>query len=49
MLAIGRWLNQRVAILRDFNIPEPVTRGLLAAGRRPWFHRDRSRLQPGNP
>ncbi|MCP9773056.1 sodium/glutamate symporter [Synechococcus sp. Tobar12-5m-g] len=29
VLAIGRWLNQRVAILRDFNIPEPVSSGLL--------------------
>ncbi|NQV10357.1 MAG: sodium/glutamate symporter [Cyanobacteria bacterium] len=29
VLAVGRWLNQRVAILRDYNIPEPVTSGLL--------------------
>jgi len=29
VLAIGRWLNQRVAILREFNIPEPVSSGLL--------------------
>ncbi|WP_094586467.1 sodium/glutamate symporter [Synechococcus sp. BO 8801] len=29
VLAIGRWLNRKVAFLRDFNIPEPVTSGLL--------------------
>lgn len=29
VLAIGRWLNQRFAILRQFNIPEPVSSGLL--------------------
>nr|WP_259737594.1 sodium/glutamate symporter [Synechococcus sp. CS-1329] len=29
VLAIGRWLNQRVAVLRQFNIPEPVSSGLL--------------------
>lgn len=29
VLAIGRWLNRKVAILREFNIPEPVTSGLL--------------------
>jgi ESS family glutamate:Na+ symporter len=29
VLALGSWLNGRVKILRDFNIPEPVTSGLL--------------------
>lgn len=29
VLAIGRWLNRKVGFLRDFNIPEPVTSGLL--------------------
>ena len=29
VLAIGRWLNRKVAFLREFNIPEPVTSGLL--------------------
>lgn len=29
VLAIGRWLNRKVALLREFNIPEPVTSGLL--------------------
>ncbi len=29
VLAIGRWLNQRFAVLRQFNIPEPVSSGLL--------------------
>lgn len=29
VLSIGKWLNQRFAVLRDFNIPEPVTSGLL--------------------
>ncbi len=29
VLAVGRWLNRRVAPLRRFNIPEPVTSGLL--------------------
>ncbi len=29
VLAIGRWLNQRVVVLRQFNIPEPVSSGLL--------------------
>ncbi|CAK6696382.1 sodium/glutamate symporter [Synechococcus sp. BA-124 BA4] len=29
VLAIGRWLNQRLAVLRQFNIPEPVSSGLL--------------------
>lgn len=28
---IGIHLNKRVAFLRDYNIPEPVTGGLLAA------------------
>jgi len=31
-----------------FHIPEPVTRGLLAAGRGPWFHRIESGFKPGN-
>ena len=29
VLALGNWLNSRFKILRDFNIPEPVTSGLL--------------------
>ena len=29
VLALGSWLNGRIRILRDFNIPEPVTSGLL--------------------
>jgi len=29
VLAIGRWLNRKVTFLREFNIPEPVTSGLL--------------------
>jgi len=29
VLAVGRWLNRKVAFLREFNIPEPVTSGLL--------------------
>jgi len=29
VLAIGRRLNRKVALLREFNIPEPVTSGLL--------------------
>ena len=29
VLAIGRWLNRKVVFLREFNIPEPVTSGLL--------------------
>ncbi|CAK6690609.1 sodium/glutamate symporter [Synechococcus sp. CBW1107] len=29
VLAIGRWLNQRFTVLRTFNIPEPVSSGLL--------------------
>jgi ESS family glutamate:Na+ symporter len=29
VLAVGRWLNQRFAVLRQFNIPEPVSSGLL--------------------
>ncbi|MCX7868599.1 MAG: sodium/glutamate symporter, partial [Terrimicrobiaceae bacterium] len=31
VLALGKWLTRRLAPLRDFNIPEPVTGGLLAA------------------
>jgi len=30
------------AILRDFNIPEPVTKGLPCCWPSSWFHRDRS-------
>nr|WP_255095158.1 sodium/glutamate symporter [Synechococcus sp. J7-Johnson] len=29
VLAVGRWLNQRFAVLRQYNIPEPVSSGLL--------------------
>jgi glutamate:Na+ symporter, ESS family len=29
VLAPGSWLNSRIKILRDFNIPETVTSGLL--------------------
>lgn len=29
VLALGKWMNRRFAVLRDFNIPEPVTSGLL--------------------
>jgi glutamate:Na+ symporter, ESS family len=29
VLALSSWLNSRIRILRDFNIPEPVTSGLL--------------------
>ncbi len=29
VLALGSWLSGKVKILRDFNIPEPVTSGLL--------------------
>jgi ESS family glutamate:Na+ symporter len=29
VLALGKWLNRKFAVLRDFNIPEPVTSGLL--------------------
>ena len=29
VLATGRWLNRKVGFLREFNIPEPVTSGLL--------------------
>jgi sodium--glutamate symport carrier gltS len=28
-IALGSWLNSRIRTLRDFNIPEPVTSGLL--------------------
>lgn len=31
VLFIGRWLVRRIAVLRDFNIPEPVVGGLLFA------------------
>lgn len=29
VLFVGKWLNQRIAFLRNYNIPEPVTGGLL--------------------
>ncbi len=29
VLAVGKWLNQRFALLRSYNIPEPVSSGLL--------------------
>lgn len=29
VLALGRWLNRKISFLREFNIPEPVTSGLL--------------------
>ncbi|MCP9820186.1 sodium/glutamate symporter [Synechococcus sp. Cruz-9H2] len=29
VLAVGKWLNQRLALLRNYNIPEPVSSGLL--------------------
>lgn len=29
VLALGKWLTRKWAVLRDFNIPEPVTSGLL--------------------
>ncbi|MCT0200272.1 sodium/glutamate symporter [Synechococcus sp. CS-1325] len=38
VLAIGRWLNQRVALLREFNIPEPVSSGLLVCLLLALFH-----------
>ena len=28
---VGAWLTKKIAFLRDFNIPEPVTGGLIAA------------------
>lgn len=31
VLYLGRYINNRVALLRDYNIPEPVTGGLLAS------------------
>src|SRR5262245_15440886 len=31
VLFVGKGLNQRVGVLREFNIPEPVTGGLLFA------------------
>ena len=31
VLFLGRYLNHRIAFLREFNIPEPVSRGILAA------------------
>jgi glutamate:Na+ symporter, ESS family len=31
VLFLGRWLNRRVAPLRDWNIPGPVTGGLVAS------------------
>jgi ESS family glutamate:Na+ symporter len=40
VLYLGRYINGRVALLRDYNIPEPVTGGLLASvlfGMIYWF------------
>jgi ESS family glutamate:Na+ symporter len=31
VLFVGKWINRRVASLREYNIPEPVTGGLLFA------------------
>lgn len=31
VLFLGRWLNRHVALLRDWNIPEPVTGGIVAS------------------
>lgn len=31
VLYLGRYINNRAALLRDYNIPEPVTGGLLAS------------------
>ena len=31
VLYLGRYINDRVNLLRDYNIPEPVTGGLLAS------------------
>jgi hypothetical protein len=31
VLFLGRYLNARIRVLRDYNIPEPVTGGLLAS------------------
>lgn len=31
VLYLGRYINNRVALLREYNIPEPVTGGLLAS------------------
>jgi ESS family glutamate:Na+ symporter len=31
VLFVGRWLNRHIAPLRDWNIPEPVTGGLVAS------------------
>ncbi|MDJ0950283.1 MAG: sodium/glutamate symporter [Alphaproteobacteria bacterium] len=31
VLFAGKWLNEKIPFLRDFNIPEPVTGGLLAS------------------
>lgn len=31
VLFLGRWLNRQVASLRDWNIPEPVTGGVVAS------------------
>jgi len=29
VLALGKWMTRKIAFLREFNIPEPVTSGLL--------------------
>ena len=31
VLYLGRYINDRISLLRDYNIPEPVTGGLLAS------------------
>ena len=31
VLYLGRYINNRVGLLREYNIPEPVTGGLLAS------------------
>ncbi len=31
VLYAGRFINSRLRLLRDYNIPEPVTGGLLAS------------------
>ncbi|MFQ3577729.1 MAG: sodium/glutamate symporter [Verrucomicrobiia bacterium] len=31
VLGIGKWITQRIKILRDFNIPDPVVSGLLVS------------------
>ena len=31
VLFLGRYLNKKIKLFRDYNIPEPVTGGLLAS------------------